>query len=169
MTRAGWRHRRAAGLIGALVVLGGAGACTAPPGQDLQIGVGPYGSWGPTGPAGVGWKAVGPEPVTGPTTVTLTVLSGPMVLTGALYTDVDRDYTNTGYEVAPDGRSLTLQFDGTTAVDRNRFFKFNYGNLTGSGTLRATITNANDGNPANDSAETTYEPGPPFVTTTAAP
>jgi hypothetical protein len=157
-----------AGLMGALMVLGGAAACAPPPGQDLQIGVGPYGSWGPGGPAGVGWKAVGPEPVTGPTTVTLTVTSGPMLLTGAIYTDVDADYRATGYELAPDGRTLTLRFDGTTAVDRGRFFKFNYGNLTGPGTLRATIANANDSNPANDVAETTYEPGPPFVTTTTA-
>jgi hypothetical protein len=152
--------------MGALLALGGAGACSAPSGQDLQISVGAGGSWGPGGPAGVAWQAVGPEAVTGPTTITLTVVSGPLVLTDVLYYDVDADYANTGYELAADGRSMTLRFDGTTAANRGRFFKFHYGNLTGPGTLRATITNANDGNPANDLAETAYEPGPPFVTTT---
>jgi hypothetical protein len=166
MARAGWRYRPAAGLIGALVVLGGA-ACATPPGEDLEVRV-LNGGWGPYGPASVAWSAVGPESVTGPTTVTLTVTSGPMRLTGAQYFEPDRNYVNTGYAVAPDGSSITLQFDGTTAPGSGRFFKFNYENLTGPGTLRATITNANDSNPANDVAETGYAPGPPFVTTTTA-
>jgi hypothetical protein len=166
MAQAG--HRRlVAAAISALGLLAGTAACTNPPSpQDLAVAV-TGGEFGPVGWGNVSWKAVGTDAVTGPTTLTLTVMSGPLVFGGGEYSEPDPGYRNTGYTLSDDHRTITMTFDGSTAVDRTRFFKFQYGGLSApgqAGTLRATVANANDTDPANDVATSDYVAVGPFVT-----